>query len=298
MMGKLVDTTAGYAHALYAKSLAEFGTPLELPSCGGWILKRRIPGYPNYDGMGCYPLFACQDWAQLEGDVENTSSQLVSLAIVTDPFAEFSATLLKHCFRDVFVPFKEHFVVDLRASTNRFVSEHHRRNARKALKQIRVEQCDDPDAFLTDWQELYRHLIGRHHIKGIAVFSQSAFQQQFRVPGLVAFRAEHEGATVGMLLWYVQDQVGYYHLRAYNQKGYALKASFGLFWQAIDYFAGKGLHWLNLGAGTGATTAMDCGLSKFKRGWATGTRTAYFCGRIFDRATYRDITQANSSVNT
>jgi hypothetical protein len=298
MAGSLTNKPAGYSHALYAESLAEFGTPVELPSCGGWILKRRIPGYPNYDGMGCYPLFACQDWALLEADLENVGSQLVSLAIVADPFGGYSPAYLQQCFQDVVIPFKEHFVVDLRSPADTFVSEHHRRNARKALQRIGVEQCIDPNQFLHDWLELYGYLIGRHEISGITAFSRQVFQHQLRVPGLVAFRAEHEGATVGMLLWYVQDEVGYYHLGAYNQKGYALKASFALFWQSIDYFAAKGLRWLNLGAGAGAETATDSGLSRFKRGWATGNRTAYFCGRIFDRATYGEITRASGCTVT
>jgi len=298
MAGSLTNKPAGYSHALYAESLAEFGTPVELPGCGGWILKRRIPGYPNYDGMGCYPLFACQDWALLEADLENVGSQLVSLAIVADPFGGYSPAYLQHCFQDVVIPFKEHFVVDLRSPADTFVSEHHRRNARKALQRIGVEQCIDPNQFLHDWLELYGYLISRHEISGITAFSRQVFQHQLRVPGLVAFRAEHEGATVGMLLWYVQDEVGYYHLGAYNQKGYALKASFALFWQSIDYFAAKGLRWLNLGAGAGAETATDSGLSRFKRGWATGNRTAYFCGRIFDRATYGEIARASGCTVT
>jgi len=248
--------------------------------------------------MGCYPLFACQDWALLEADLENVGSQLVSLAIVADPFGGYSPAYLQHCFQDVVIPFKEHFVVDLRSPADTFVSEHHRRNARKALQRIGVEQCIDPNQFLHDWLELYGYLISRHEISGITAFSRQVFQHQLRVPGLVAFRAEHEGATVGMLLWYVQDEVGYYHLGAYNQKGYALKASFALFWQSIDYFAAKGLRWLNLGAGAGAETATDSGLSRFKRGWATGNRTAYFCGRIFDRATYGEIARASGCTVT
>jgi Acetyltransferase (GNAT) domain len=298
MTAPLNNQASGYRHALYAASLAEFGTPVELPSCGGWILKRPIPGYANYDGMGCYPLFACQDWARLETDLENIGRQLVSLAIVADPFGAYSPAYLQQCFQDVVTPFKEHFVVDLRAPADAFVSEHHRRNARKALQRIGVERCDDPIAFFNNWLELYRYLIARHEINGITTFSEPAFRQQLQVPGLVAFRAEHEGSTVGMLLWYVQDEVGYYHLGAYSEKGYALKVSFGLFWHAINYFATNGLRWLNLGAGAGATNVVDGGLSRFKRGWATGTRTAYFCGRIFDHATYREIIRTSGCKGT
>ena len=53
----------GYLHPMYAQSLIEYGTPLELPFSKGWILKRSIPGTNQFDGMGCYPIFACQDWS-------------------------------------------------------------------------------------------------------------------------------------------------------------------------------------------------------------------------------------------
>ena len=113
MNSQSAKKVTGYAHPLYCQSLGEFGTPLELSRCGGWILKRRIPGRANYDGMGCYPLFACQDWRQLEADLEDLGSELVSLAIVADPFGQHDPDYLRRCFRDVVIPFKEHFVVDL-----------------------------------------------------------------------------------------------------------------------------------------------------------------------------------------
>jgi hypothetical protein len=140
--------------------------------------------------------------------------------------------------------------------------------------------------------ELYANLVERHNIKGITSFSRSSFAKQLTVPGVVAFRAVCNRATVGMLLWYVYDQVGYYHLGAFNTLGYDLRASFALFWFAIEYFTTRGLQWLNLGAGAGVKSDDKDGLSRFKRGWATGIQTAYFCGRIFDRARYLEITRA------
>jgi lipid II:glycine glycyltransferase (peptidoglycan interpeptide bridge formation enzyme) len=94
-----------------------------------------------------------------------------------------------------------------------------------------------------------------------------------------------------MTLWYVLGNVGYYHLGAYNHAGYELRASFALFWRAIEHFAAKGLRWLNLGAGAGLEGSSTDGLSRFKRGWSTGT--AYFCGRIFDRAKYSEVVKAS-----
>jgi hypothetical protein len=97
-----------------------------------------------------------------------------------------------------------------------------------------------------------------------------------------------------MLLWYIQEEVAYYHLGAYDRAGYQLRASFALFWCAIEYFSSMGnLRWLNLGAGSGVSDSGDDGLSRFKRGWATATRTAYFCGRIFDKERYAEVTNAS-----
>ena len=73
-------------------------------------------------------------------------------------------------------------------------------------------------------------------------FSWEAFAKQLSVPGIVAFRALVEGKAVGMLLWYKQNDIGYYHLGAYNALGYELNASFALFWTLIDYFADFGLN--------------------------------------------------------
>ena len=104
--------------------------------------------------------------------------------------------------------------------------------------------------------------------------------------------------TVGMTLWYVQDTVAYYHLGASSDLGYELRASFALFWLAIEYFASKGLHWLNLGAAAGITSAADNGLSRFKRGWSTGTRTAYVCGGIFAPDKYSELVKATNHPTT
>ena len=74
----------GYLHPGYAQSLAEFGTPRELPRSGGWILERQIPGFSCHDAMGCYPLFARQDWSQLHADLESVGSEPAVLSLATE----------------------------------------------------------------------------------------------------------------------------------------------------------------------------------------------------------------------
>jgi Acetyltransferase (GNAT) domain len=288
----------GYNSQEYAHSLAEYGIPLELTRCKGWVLKRSIPGNLAFDAMGCYPLFACQDWSKLALDLQDLSEELVALSVVTDPFGQYDAPGLQQTFVDVVKPFKQHFVIDLHRPHESYVSKHHLRNASKARQTLRVEKCDQPALLLDEWTALYDTLIERHNITGITKFSRTSFAKQLQVPGLVAIRAVHAGATVGMLLWFLQGDVGYYHLGAYSPLGYELRASFALFWFAIEYFSASGLRWLNIGAGAGLGSDEKDGLTRFKKGWSTGTRTAYFCGRIFDHARYREIAHAKGIAGT
>ena len=279
----------GYLHPGYTDSLVEYGNPRKLSRSGGWVLERQIPGFPYRDAMGCYPLFLCQNWSQLHADLEILSRELVSLTIVTDPFGDYNPAYLNQCFRDVMFPFKEHCVVDLHQSMSTFVSAHHRRNVRKAFRELEVETCRNPAQFIDDWIGLYKNLIKRHDIKGLAAFSNASFAKQLEVPGVMMFRAISQKTTVGMTLWYIQNDIGYYHLGAFSPAGYKLLASFALFWFAIDYFSGIGLRWLNLGAGAGIKDGGTGGLNRFKYGWSTGSRTVYFCGRIFDQKKYMEI---------
>ncbi len=288
----------GYMHPAYVQSLSESGTPKFLPQSGAWILERQIPGWDYVDAIGCYPIFVCQDWSQLEIDLEDVRDTLLSLAVVTDPFGEYNKPDLSRCFPDLVRPFKQHFVVDLSRPSSTFIDSHHRRYACKALREVRVERCADPLSYLDDWTALYDTLIKRHLISGITAFSRDSFAKQLSVPGLVAFKAVNEGTTVGMLLWYLNGKVAYYHLGAYSARGYDLRASFALFSYAIEYFAQSELRSLNLGGEAGAENNATSGLTRFKQGWATGTRTAYLCGRIFDQQKYREILKSRALPGT
>ena len=289
---------SGYLHPEYTKALSEFGLPRRLVHCEGWILVREIAQSGYLDAMGPYPLFTCKDWTKLPQDLAALQAELVSLALVTDPFGDYDLSLLQSCFRDIVVPFKEHYVVDLQATPEHFVSKHHQRNVRKGMNKVQIETSVNPSSYLSDWVSLYDFLIDRHEIKGITAFSELSFARQFNVPGIVAFRALSDAETVGMTLWYVQDTIAYYHLGASNGRGYSLHASFALFWHAIEYFARQGLRWLDLGAGAGLSGSVSDGLARFKSGWATGTRTAYFCGRVFDHKKYNELKNAHPSEIT
>jgi hypothetical protein len=281
------DLATGYLSGAYAESLSEFGVPRELPRSRGWILQRPIPGSSCYDAMGCYPLFACQDWSQLHHDLERLGNDLVALSLVTDPFGEYDLSYLERCF-DMVLPFKEHFVIDLHQPVINSASKHHQYYARKSLQKVHVEPCPEPEQLLDEWMQLYDTLIEKHNLKGIRAFSRAAFARQLSVPRSLVFRAVREGVTVGMDWYYMQGEVGYGHLAAFSPDGYRLAASYALQWTAIEHLS-KEARWLDIGAGAGAESNGTDGLSLFKRGWTTETRTAFFCGRIFDQKKYCQI---------
>jgi hypothetical protein len=284
------QAATGYMHPRYAQSLAEFGSPRELPRCKGWILQRQIPGFPHHDGMGCYPLFACQNWSQLFADMEDVESELVSLALVADPFGGYDISHLRQGF-DKVIRFKDHFIVDLCHPIDNFVSKHHRYYARRALRNVSVDQHPAPAQFIDEWATLYTTLVEKRNITGMRAFSRAAFAKQLSVPGIIVFRATHQDTIIGAHLWYVQGDVAYSHLEAVSPVGYELMASYALYWSALNWFS-KEVRWLDIGAGAGTVSTRTDGLSQFKRGWSTGTRTAYFCGRIFDREKYTRIVKA------
>ena len=279
----------GYLHRLYAKSLSEFGTPVELPQCGGRLLERAIPNSDLKDAIGCYPLFCCTDWTKLPADIQQVKHRYVTISVVPDPFAPITAADLSQYFQLV-KPFKRHFIIDASNSSDQHITRHHQYYAKRALKQMRVRLVDDPKTCLDEWVRLYQILIERHRLQGIKAFSKTAFAGQFEVPGLVAFQASQNGKTVGMHLWYIQSGVAYSHLGASDQKGYSLGAAYALHWSAITEFkqhhAGE-VRWIDLGAGAGTEESTRDGLSRFKRGWATGEKVKYFCGSVCDWENYR-----------
>jgi hypothetical protein len=284
---------SGYLHQDYAASLAEFGRPLALPASGAWILTRQIPGTALVDGMGCYPLFCCAEWRKLPQDVRSLDERLVSVVVVADPLGDHTPDLLADAF-DRVVAYKEHFVIETGRPLEQFVSKSHRAHAQRALKEVHVELCPTPLAFIDDWERLYGVLATRHSITGLRRFSRMAFERQLAIPGMVMFRAVAGGHTIGLDLWYEQGHAAQGHLAAFDSTGYRLRASYATKWRAIEYFTDK-VRWMNLGAVPTATG--ESGLLHFKHGWSTGTKRAWLCGRVLNPVAYEELVEARRAIN-
>lgn len=294
-----------YGSEAYAAALAEFGTPRWLPHSQGWVLIRSIgdrdggESGPWRDATSCYPLFVCRRWDKLDADlIELRAEGLVSLTLVADPWGDHCPATLTRCFAKVARPFKPHFVADLEIDPQLAVSAHHRRNARRFLRHARVEICPRPAAHLDDWCRLYKHLVRRHHIRGMARFSQESFARQLDLPGAVLLRAAtDDGTLAGLQLWLADGPLARHHLSAYGPDGYRWGgASYGLLWRALAHFRRAGLRWASLGSGAGLAHDPADGLTRFKQGWATNIRWSWLCGAILDESRYRQLSRGRDGV--
>jgi hypothetical protein len=288
------DLIMGYVHPGYAASLSEFGRVRALPRCGGFLLERQIPSSNLFDAMGPYPLFACRDWSQLGSDLNELGEELVAVSLVADPFGGYDPPQLRACF-DIFVAFKQHFVVDYNSPGR--PCARHRNYARWAAKRVQVECVCDHAQFSSEWVSLYGQLVQRHNLSGLKAFSPGSLSTQLQVPGSVLFRVTHEAVAVAAHLWFVSGEVAYSHLLAISELGYQLRASYAIYSAAIEYFKGK-VRFLDLGAGAGTLAGARDGLAQFKRGWGNAARPAYFCGRVLNRAGYKQLVARHKTGST
>jgi hypothetical protein len=278
---------SGYRSAEYAAALPHWGRPLYLSRCDGWLLERDIAESGCRDLVGCYPLFRCSRWSELDRDLCELPAGNVAVSMVVDPYGD-PPTDLSATFPDVCRPFKPHFGVDFTRDWRASISRHHRRNIRAAAA-VEVERCADPGNWLETWVDLYGQLACRHTISVPARFSRASFARQLEVPGIVLFRAVCGSRTVAMSLWYRDAQVAFYHLGASDARGYELAATFAIFDVALGHFAATGARWAQLGGAAGWQATTDAGLARFKSGWANEQRTAWFCGRVLDRLSYQRL---------
>jgi hypothetical protein len=279
-----------YDHPSYLSSLAEFGIPRALPESGGWLLERKISGFPYVDCMGPYPLFCCEDWSRLPQDIMQLDSDLVAVTVVTDPFANFDLEEMAACFYSRFFVFKLHYAIDLEIPLEEIGGKRRRRHARRALNKLSIEVSESPAEFIDDWMEVYSVLVQKHQINGIRAFSRQAFLEQFKIPGSIMIRALYQGKTIGAQVYLYQGEVIHAHLGACDSIGYDLEATYAIDYFSFEFFKGKA-KWLNLGGGIGISNGILDGLSQYKSAWASHIRNSYFCGRIINVDRYEELVQ-------
>lgn len=286
---RIVAGEDGYASEPYVRALGHIGSPIALPQAGGWLLQRTSAA--GTDACAPYPLLVCQTPQALASDFDALMQPggPVSVTAVCDPMREGYDEALRTAFRDHWVAYKDHFVVDLQRPLEQTLSNHHARKVKRGEKRVTVEwaQGSALEAWEADWQSLYAALIAHHDIQGPAAFPPASLAAQLRVPGARATRARIAEQTVSMVVWYPAGEGMRYHLAGTNSEGYAASATYALFAAALRRFREEGCAWTHLGAGAGVRADESSGLTAFKAGWATHTRTAFLGGRILDPEAYQ-----------
>jgi len=276
----------GYAHPSYVQTLAEFGAPIHLPSADAWLLRRPIPGCADVDAIGAYPFFACADYARLREDLSG-STDLVSVGVVPDPFSFGDVALLRAAFHHV-VPFKTQYLADLETGFDRYLSRHHRRDARRGLANFAIECASEPAVHAGEWADLYQDLVVRRALSGLRAFSRASLAGQLAVPGCRYFRALRDGTVHGVAVCYIDRGVAYLHLTSSTVLGRKLSAQYALIWSAIEHCRSVA-RWFVLGSVPGLSEEENTGLSFFKAGWATATCQGYFCGHVTNAHRYEAL---------
>lgn len=267
--------TQGYASKAYARSFAEGAEIMLLAGCRGYLLLRPIAGSLYRDAAGCYPVFCCEAWRSLAGDLQKLPGDLVTLTLVTDPFCDLSRADLADTF-DIVHPLSDHYIIDL--ASHQKPAHHHQRKIRQALRSgSRIVIEDEPAAFLQRWLDLYSTLIARRGITGLRRFSPSIFAAQLEVPGAAIVSCWSGTTLLGADWYYQQGERVYAHLSSYSEEGYAIGASYGMLAAAIDYFKPRASV-IDLGGVPRLTGSGTEGLQHFKSGWTKCTLSTYLCG--------------------
>jgi len=71
--------------------------------------------------------------------------------------------------------------------------------------------------------DFYSCLIDRHRIRAFEPFRKMSLSGKC-MPGIVVLTAHGKGEPIGGQLWLIQGDVGYSHLTACSEAGYALGA--------------------------------------------------------------------------
>ena len=94
----------------------------------------------------------------------------------------------------------------------------------------------------------------------------------------------------GLDLWFAHGDVAYGHLVAFNDLGYANRASYATKWAVLEHFAADpSVRFVDLGG------AAEEGLASFKRGWSNAVRVAHLCSRVLQPAVYDELCRARGA---
>lgn len=274
----------GYQSQQYAQAFTEYR--IVKP----WFLSPLL-AITEQDLINCYPLscitsddIGYPNSTQLEFDFQELQEcyQAKSIILNLDPLTprHLQSTLENLC--SSFLPFETHYIVDL---TKQYHCSHsswdwvHKFAESGHDVQLRLLYPHNVIEYAQSFYSLYKNLIKKRQITGLASFSEQSIIRQFQVPGLVVFEVNDKDTGIPMAIrtFYIMGENVYFHLAAQNYKciSTAPGASHALMYASIMYFKQLGLNKLVLGTG------ITEGLKKFKENFSTEAIQNYRAIKIF-----------------
>lgn len=277
----------GYADPAYARTLGQPNDIIRLPASGGAVLRRVVRGVEGTvpDAAGPYPVFDCLSWGGLVDDVAGLGRDLVSVVLVSDPFAVSARAALGSARADVLRPYKEHYVVELDRPGMPFGRASRRRTALRASAGLDFSAVPGGQADAAEWVALYAHVVARHQVAGAANLSAEALAAQLRLHGATLLSARCGTALLAAQVCLRRGDVVYSHLASSSPEGYRRRAMHALDLFALEHFCSSAA-WFDLGGGRGGDPRTD-GLAAYKASWATSTRPTWLAGWVLDPPSYR-----------
>ena len=266
----------GYQSKKYANSLEEFGEIKTLPYSQAFVIKNNEKLESLYS-LFCPRFFnsstLCNDIAILQ-----TDKRVKALHLYTDPLLNINLINLNEIFDEVVID-KECYIINFNEplvfSHNSWDNVRNFARSGYSVEQRTLNPINRYD-YANLFYDLYKKLIKRNSITGIACFSESSFRKQLEVPGLVIFEVKDKrsGLPVAIRSFYIHDNKAYYHLAAQSHKAYGISASHAIVYEAIMHFKQLGLDHLVLGGAIKGSSKT--GLASFKAGWANETKNSLY----------------------
>jgi hypothetical protein len=247
------------------------------------VLARAIPGTAWRDAAGSYPLTCLDREADIdEGLCVLQRAGFISFVGVLDPTRDAEAVASAFPWRRAFKP---HYLI--RDPGSRFSpTARHRGNIRKA-RQTCLLRAGRLAPWLPEWSDLYGRMSRSRGWSPLHRFSARHEEDLAGAEEIVAFRADVGSELAAMCLFVRDGERAYYHLGASTPVGYAVRASYGVMAEAVEYFSDAAV--VDLGGAAGMSNLAADGLARFKRGFANAEATAWLVGSILDEGKYRAL---------
>ncbi|PIT99551.1 MAG: hypothetical protein COT74_11165 [Bdellovibrionales bacterium CG10_big_fil_rev_8_21_14_0_10_45_34] len=162
-----------------------------------------------------------------------------------------------------------------------------RRAIRKAEKNGIKITTHTSSFHIADFKRLYKATMDRTRSRPYLYFSDSYFEELFRVPNLVQFCAWLDDKVVATSLCFLSTPFFHYHLGASATEHLSMRPNNLLFQEMISFANARGAKLLHLGGGN--TASPDDSLFKYKTSYSHALCDFYVGYKIHDEETYKNL---------